>query len=59
MLLPQTISRIGFLFKNFPNYLVRGFWTRQDEAGEKLVIAIFVEPAALYVKQSKTRHEAG
>jgi hypothetical protein len=49
----HTISSGGFLFENFPNYLVEGFWTRQHEARQELVIAIFIKPAALYVKQFK------
>jgi hypothetical protein len=54
MLLPQTISRVGFLFLNLPNHLVERFFrTRQHEAREKFVVAVFVEPSGL-----ETRHEA-
>ena len=38
----HTISPGGFLFKNVPNYLVEGFWTRQHEARQKFIVAIFI-----------------
>jgi hypothetical protein len=46
--LPRAISRLGFLFVNFPIYLVKGFWTRQHKARQA---ALFSETRNLATVQ--------
>jgi hypothetical protein len=48
----------GFLCKGLLNHLVAGFsGTRQREPWIEFIIAVFVEPGALYIEQPEARYE--